>query len=68
MPRHASYLPHGIIPAMPLPSNEDFSIDEKSFHAHLRDVAVVKGISALTINAHSTELASCTFDDFAASA
>jgi 4-hydroxy-tetrahydrodipicolinate synthase len=63
MPRHASYLPHGVIPAVLLPFNEDFSIDEKSFRAHLRDVAAVKGISALTINAHSTEVASCTFDE-----
>ena len=38
MPRHASYLPHGVIPAVLLPFNEDFSIDEKSFRAHLRDV------------------------------
>jgi 4-hydroxy-tetrahydrodipicolinate synthase len=63
MPRHASYLPHGVIPAVLLPFNEDFSIDEKSFRSHLRDVAAVKGISALTINAHSTEVASCTFDE-----
>ena len=63
MPRHASYLPHGVIPAVLLPFNDDFSIDEKSFRAHLRDVAAVKGISAITINAHSTEVASCTFDE-----
>jgi 4-hydroxy-tetrahydrodipicolinate synthase len=63
MPRHASYLPHGVIPAVLLPFNEDFSIDEKSFRSHLRDVAAVKGISAVTINAHSTEVASCTFEE-----
>ena len=63
MPRHASYLPHGVIPAVLLPFNEDFSIDEKSFRSHLRDVGAVKGISAVTINAHSTEVASCTFEE-----
>ena len=63
MPRHAHYVPHGVIPAVLLPFNDDFSIDEKSFHAHLRDVAAVKGISAVTINAHSTEVASCSFDE-----
>ena len=47
MPRHASYLPHGVIPAVLLRFNEDSSIHEKSFRAHLRDVAVAKGISAL---------------------
>ena len=63
MPRHAAYVPHGVIPAVLLPFHDDLSIDEKSFRSHLRDVAAVKGISAITINAHSTEVASCTFDE-----
>jgi 4-hydroxy-tetrahydrodipicolinate synthase len=63
MPRHAHYMPHGVIPAVLLPFNDDLSIDEKSFRAHLRDVAAVDGISAITINAHSTEVASCTFEE-----
>src|SRR6188508_2239332 len=63
MPRHASYLPHGVIPAILLPFNDDLSIDERSFRAHIRDVAATEGISALTINAHSTEVALCTFDE-----
>jgi 4-hydroxy-tetrahydrodipicolinate synthase len=63
MPRHAQYIPHGVIPAVLLPFNDDLSIDEKSFRSHLRDVAAVKGLSAITINAHSTEVASCSFDE-----
>jgi 4-hydroxy-tetrahydrodipicolinate synthase len=63
MPGHAHYMPHGVIPAVLLPFNDDLSIDEKSFRAHLRDVAAVDGISAITINAHSTEVASCTFEE-----
>jgi 4-hydroxy-tetrahydrodipicolinate synthase len=63
MPRHASYVPHGVIPAVLLPFHDDLSIDEKSFRSHLRDVAAVKGLSAVTINAHSTEVASCSFDE-----
>ena len=63
MPRHAKFVPHGVIPAVLLPFYDDLSIDEKSFRSHLRDVAAVKGISALTLNAHSTEVASCTFDE-----
>ncbi len=63
MPRHATFVPHGVIPAVLLPFHDDLSIDEKSFRSHLRDVAAVKGISALTLNAHSTEVASCTFDE-----
>lgn len=63
MPRHAHYVPHGVIPAVLLPFFEDLSIDEASFRSHLRDVASVEGVSAVTINAHATEVASCTFDE-----
>jgi 4-hydroxy-tetrahydrodipicolinate synthase len=48
---------------MLLPFDDDFSIDEKSFRSHLRDVAAVEGLSAITINAHSTEVASCSFEE-----
>jgi 4-hydroxy-tetrahydrodipicolinate synthase len=57
------YLPAGIIPAVLLPFHEDLSIDEASYRAHLRDVASVEGLSAITINAHASEVASCTFDE-----
>src|SRR5579884_1050161 len=63
MPRHKSYVPHGVIPAVLLPFHDDFSIDAASFRTHLRDVASVEGLSAITINAHSTEVASCSFDE-----
>jgi 4-hydroxy-tetrahydrodipicolinate synthase len=63
MPRHPNYNPHGVIPAALLPFENDLSIDEASFRKHLRDVASVEGLSALTINAHSTEVASCTFEE-----
>jgi 4-hydroxy-tetrahydrodipicolinate synthase len=63
MPRHQDYIPHGVIPAVLLPFHEDLSIDEASYRAHLRDVASVAGISAITTNAHASEVASCTFDE-----
>ncbi len=63
MPRHQNYIPHGVIPAVLLPFFEDLSIDEVSFRAHLCDVTATEGISAITINAHSTEVASCTFEE-----
>jgi len=63
MPRHRNYLPQGVIPAALLPFNEDFSIDEVSYRSHLRDIAAVVGISAITINAHASEVASCSFDE-----
>ncbi len=58
-----SYIPHGVIPAVILPFFEDLSIDEESFKSHIKDVTSVKGVSAITINAHSTEVASCSFDE-----
>src|SRR5262252_10705209 len=63
MPRHKSYLPHGVIPAVLLPFEPDLGIDEPAFRKHLRDVAATPGISAITINAHSTEVGSCTFEE-----
>jgi 4-hydroxy-tetrahydrodipicolinate synthase len=63
MPRHAGYIPHGVIPAVLLPFDSDFGIDEATFRKHLLDVATVEGVSAITINAHSTEVGSCTFDE-----
>jgi 4-hydroxy-tetrahydrodipicolinate synthase len=63
MAQRTAYVPHGVIPAVLLPFDNDLAIDEASFRKHLRDVASVEGLSAITINAHSTEVASCTFDE-----
>ncbi len=63
MPRHVHYVPYGVIPAVILPFAEDLSIDEQSFRKHLSDVAATEGLSAITVNAHSTEVASCSFDE-----
>jgi 4-hydroxy-tetrahydrodipicolinate synthase len=59
----AHYIPQGVIPAVLLPFAEDLNIDERSFRKHLSDVAATPGLSAITVNAHSTEVASCTFDE-----
>jgi len=63
MAQRKAYVPHGVIPAVLLPFDNDLAIDEASFRKHLRDVASVEGLSAITINAHSTEVGSCTFDE-----
>ena len=57
------FVPAGVIPAVLLPFHEDLSIDETSYRAHLRDVASVEGLAAITVNAHASEVASCTFDE-----
>jgi 4-hydroxy-tetrahydrodipicolinate synthase len=38
MGRVRDFVPQGVIPAVLLPFHEDFSIDERSFRSHLRDV------------------------------
>jgi 4-hydroxy-tetrahydrodipicolinate synthase len=63
MPRDTRFIPHGVIPAVLLPFDEELAIDEASFRVHLRAVAATEGLSAITINAHSTEVASCTADE-----
>lgn len=55
--------PQGVIPACLLPFHEDLRIDEAAFRKHLNDVVAVAGLSAITVNAHSTEVASCAFDE-----
>lgn len=59
----SSYQPEGVIPAVLLPFFDDFSIDEANYRAHIRDVASVPGVTAITTNAHASEVASCTFDE-----
>ena len=54
------FQPKGVIPACLLPFNADMSIDEAGFRAHLRDVGSVEGITAVTVNAHASEVATCT--------
>jgi 4-hydroxy-tetrahydrodipicolinate synthase len=63
MPRFQDYVPQGVIPACLLPFHDDFSIDEADYRKHLRDVAQVEGISAITINAHASEAHACTFEE-----
>jgi 4-hydroxy-tetrahydrodipicolinate synthase len=62
MPRR-DYVPQGVIPAVLLPFHEDLSIDEAAYRAHLREVASVEGVAAITTNAHASEVASCSFDE-----
>lgn len=63
MSGYKDWTPRGVIPAVLLPFRADFSIDEAAFRAHLREVAAVRGISALTVNGHSSEVHACTLDE-----
>src|SRR5690606_8519283 len=43
--------------------NEDMSIDERQTRKHLRDCALVPGVTAVTVNGHASEVHACTFDE-----
>jgi 4-hydroxy-tetrahydrodipicolinate synthase len=59
----STFEPKGVIPACLLPFHPDLTIDERAYRKHLRDVVAVPGLSAITINAHASEVASCTFEE-----
>lgn len=61
MKRHRDYRPAGVIPATLMAFHDDFSIDETATRAHLRDVAATRGISAITVNGHASEVHACSF-------
>ena len=63
MPRFKHFEPQGVIPACLLPFHDDLSIDALGYRKHLRDVAAVGGISALTVNAHASEVHACTHQE-----
>jgi 4-hydroxy-tetrahydrodipicolinate synthase len=63
MPRFEDFQPEGVIPACLLPFHDDFSLDERGYRKHLQDVVGVRGISAITVNAHASEAASCSDEE-----
>jgi 4-hydroxy-tetrahydrodipicolinate synthase len=63
MRRFPDYAPQGVIPATLLAFKDDYSIDWADTRKHLRDVARVDGLSAVTVNGHASEVSSCTFDE-----
>lgn len=63
MSRFENFRPTGVIPATLLALNDDMSIDERQTRKHLRDCALIDGVSAVTINGHASEVHACTFDE-----
>jgi 4-hydroxy-tetrahydrodipicolinate synthase len=63
MPRFKNYVPQGVIPATLLAFNDDYSINEKETRRHLSFVAATRGITAITINGHASEVHACSFDE-----
>lgn len=48
--------PQGVIPACLMPFNAHLEIDEHAYRRHLRDLAGVDGITAITVNGHAAEV------------
>jgi len=63
MPHVENFSPEGVIPATLLILNADLSIDEKATRKHVRDCALVPGVSAVTVNGHASEIHACTFEE-----
>jgi 4-hydroxy-tetrahydrodipicolinate synthase len=57
------WMPAGVIPAALLPFSEDYAIDERCAVDHLRILASVRGVAAITVNGHASEVSACTFDE-----
>jgi 4-hydroxy-tetrahydrodipicolinate synthase len=63
MSRFKDFVPAGVIPACLLPFDDDFAIDAAEYGKHLRDVAAVEGLAAITVNAHASEVHACTIEE-----
>lgn len=63
MPRFKDFRLEGVIPATLLTINQDMSIDERGTRKHLRDCALVPGVTAVTVNGHASEIHACSFEE-----
>lgn len=61
--QNASFEPRGVIPACVMPFDAALDIDQLAYRGHLRDLADVSGISAITVNGHAAEVHALTFDE-----
>lgn len=53
----------GVIPATLLAFDNEFEIDEQSSRNHIKQCALTDGISAITVNGHSSEVHACSFEE-----
>lgn len=63
MPRYPQLKLEGVIPATLLILDEDMGINEKATRKHLRDCALVPGVTAVTVNGHASEVHACSFEE-----
>lgn len=63
MARFPDFVPEGVIPATLLILHSDLSIDVGATRRHLRQCALLPGVSAVTVNGHASEVHACTLDE-----
>lgn len=63
MARFKDLVPEGVIPATLLAFDRDYSIDWTETARHLDHVAGTRGVSAITVNGHASEVHACSFDE-----
>jgi len=63
MARFPEFTPRGVIPATLLILGPDLSINATATRKHLRDCALVPGVSAVTVNGHASEVHACTVQE-----
>ena len=63
MPSKSKFKAEGVIPACLMPFRPDFSVDEPMLQKHLRHIAKTDGVESIVINAHASEVSSCTFEE-----
>ena len=57
------FIAEGVIPATLVAFHQDFEIDIAASRKHLRDVAAVDGLNAITVNGHASEIHAFTLNE-----
>ena len=63
MSHYKKFKLEGVIPATLLAIDKDFQINEKASRKHIKECALTDGISAITVNGHSSEIHACNFEE-----
>ena len=63
MSHYKKFKLEGVIPATLLAFDKDFQINEKASRKHIKECALTEGISAITVNGHSSEIHACNFEE-----
>ena len=57
------FIAEGVIPATLVAFHQDYEIDVEASRKHLRDVAAVDGLNAITVNGHASEIHAFTLNE-----